>query len=190
MRLFVALNLPPDLRSAAWHGAEPLRAGIGPGVAWVGESGLHVTLRFLGDRPDDLVPRLVDGLSAAVTALERPYVDLGGVGAFPGLRRPNVLWLGIVPNAALAALYQTVDHVCVALGVAPEPRPFHPHVTLGRFRRGSAGGPGPVAIRQAADAVAFRASFVAETVDLMHSELAPAGARYWVLAAIPIGSRG
>ena len=190
MRLFFALNLPAELRTAAWTGAEPLRAGGGAGVAWVAEPALHVTLRFLGERPPELVPPLVDRVQAVVAALEPPCVDVGGVGAFPGLRRPNVLWLGVVPNSALAALYQAVDRVSVALGVEPEPRPFHPHVTLGRFRRGSAGGPGPDKLRQAADAVAFRAGFVAHTVDLMHSELASTGARHHLLAAIPIGSRG
>lgn len=185
----MALNLPPELRAAAWAGAEPLRVGLGAAVSWVAEPALHLTLRFLGERPPELAPRLAAVLGAAVARLEPPRLDLGGVGAFPGLRRPNVLWLGVVPNSALAALYQAVDRACVSLGVEPEPRPFHPHVTLGRFRRSGGDAPGPPTVRAAADAVAFRAAFVAESVDLMQSELDAAGARYRRLAAIPIGSR-
>ena len=184
-RLFVALNLPADLRAqvhaAVRQAAAPLVAAAPRAVSWVPEPNLHVTLRFLGERPEALVPPLVEALDRAASAVHVPHLEVGGLGAFPSLRRPRVLWIGVEMNVALAALYQKVDDVCATLGVPREARDFHPHVTVGRVRMGAA-----VPLERLAAAVdaltSSRWIMPLETVDLMSSELASGGSRYRRLA--------
>lgn len=188
MRLFVALNLPPAIRATAWAAATPLRDAIPAGVTWTREEALHVTLRFLGERPPAVADALADALARSLGDAVPPRVELSAVGAFPSLQRPRVLWLGGPSNSALAGLYQGVERACAALGFDPEGRPFRLHVTLGRVRQGAR--IEQDAFARAAEAVTLRAGFDAATVDVMASELSPAGSRYRVVAAVPIGSRG
>ena len=188
MRLFLALNLPPDVRAACWAAAEPVRAALPAGVAWVREESLHVTLRFLGEQPAELPERLAAALADAVSAAEPPSIALTALGGFPTMRRPRVLWLGGPPNSGVTRLYHQVERACATLGFEPEQRAFRPHVTIGRVRQGTV--VDAAALDRAAGEVQLAASFVAGTVDVMESELTSAGARYRVLAAVPIGPRG
>jgi RNA 2',3'-cyclic 3'-phosphodiesterase len=185
VRLFIAINLPADVRATAWGAAEPLRAAIPAGVAWVREEALHVTLRFLGEQPPEVVDRLARELEPALSSMEPPRIELTGVGVFPTVRRPRVLWLGGPANSTVTELYHVVERTCARLGVEPEGREFRAHVTIGRVRQGAA--VDVVALDRAAGDIRLRTGFVARSVDVMESELTPAGARYRVLAAIPIG---
>jgi 2'-5' RNA ligase len=188
VRLFVALNLPPDLRRAAWAAVEPLRAAAPSGVSWVREEALHVTLRFLGEQSPPLADDLSSRLGALLARATPPRVELETVGAFPDLRRPRVLWLGGPTNSALTELYHHVERGCAALGFEPEGRPFRLHVTFGRVRQDARVDAG--AIARSATEVAIRVAFTAPTVDIMESVLSPAGPHYRVAAAVPIGPRG
>jgi 2'-5' RNA ligase len=188
VRLFVAINLPPDVRSATWAAAEPLRAAVPGGISWVREEALHVTLRFLGEHPASVADDLAARLAPLLAGVSPPRIELATVGAFPDLRRPRVLWIGGPSNSALAELYQGVQRACSSIGFDPEPRPFRLHVTVGRVRQGARLDGEPLA--RAAAGVRLDVAFTAATVDVMESELSQAGSRYRVVAAVPIGSRG
>ncbi|GLC26305.1 RNA 2',3'-cyclic phosphodiesterase [Roseisolibacter agri] len=180
-RLFVALNLPAELR-ATLHAA--VRQAVAPlveeaprAVAWVPEPNLHVTVRFVGERPAALVDPLREALDLAASAVHVHDLAIGGLGAFPNLRRPRVLWIGVAMNVALAALYQKVDDACWRLAIGREARPFHPHVTIGRIRMGASVPAGR--LEEAVQALTtYRWTMPVETVDLMSSELASGGSRY------------
>ena len=186
-RLFVAVSLPEDVR-VALHAA--VREAVAPllaprAVTWVREPNLHLTVRFLGDRPVALVDPLVRVLGAAMATVPRHELRIGGLGAFPGDRRARVLWIGVEANVALALLYQKVDDACAQLGIEREARDFHPHVTVGRVRTGAS--VRADRLQQGAAALTTsRWTMPVETVDLMSSELAPGGARYRRLAAVPL----
>jgi 2'-5' RNA ligase len=185
MRTFVALNLSPETRAALHSAAEPLRAALDRAVSWTREPALHLTLKFLGERPEEFVSRLGAGLRSAVRGVPACRLDIGGVGAFPSPRRPRVLWIGIATNSDLTQLYQRVEAVCTTLGAPREPRPFHPHVTLGRVRDGARLDAG--ALVEAATAVQVRRQERVSTVDVMESVLGQGGARYRVVEAAPLG---
>ena len=193
MRLFLALNFPASLRRAIFDATAPLRAAA-PGLAWVAESRLHLTLKFLGERPDDAVAPLVGALDE-VGATHSPVTrSLGGLGAFPNQRRPRVVWLGIAPDPKLELLHHDVETACAALGYELDGRTFRPHLTLARVRPGRRGGGEPAAeparaLAAAAREVQFRGAAVVETLDLMRSELAAGGSRYTVLHAAPLRPR-
>jgi 2'-5' RNA ligase len=188
MRLFVAVNLPPAVRSAIYADAVTLRAAC-PGVRWVSSTALHVTLKFLGERDD----RLVDGFRAALESVagrhERLTVDTTAVGAFPNFRRPRVVWVGMTGERALQALARGIDEAFAHLGVPEESRAFQAHLTLGRVK-GLLAPAEAAALGAAANACRIARSFSVQTVDLMRSELGPGGSRYSVVAAVPLHARG
>ena len=194
MRLFLALNFPAGLQRAIFDGTAPLRAAA-PGLAWVAEPRLHLTLKFIGEQPDDAVAPLARALDGVGAAHGPVTMSLGGLGAFPNQRRPRVVWLGVAPDPKLELLHHDVETACAALGYEVEGRAFRPHVTLARVRPGrrSGGGePDAAAARALADAareVQFRGSAVVETLDLMRSELGAGGSRYTLLHAAPLQPR-
>jgi RNA 2',3'-cyclic 3'-phosphodiesterase len=90
----------------------------------------------LGDTPAALGPKLEGALQAALAPHSAIPLQLNGVGAFPNVRRPNVVWAGI--GGAVTALQRIqagIEAALENLGIAPDPKPFHPHLTLGRLRR-------------------------------------------------------
>lgn len=187
MRLFVAVNLPAEERRRAWEAAQPLRAARLP-VRWAAEETLHLTLKFLGEVDAERVGPIGDALAGAVRGLRPFTVGLGGVGAFPSLSKPRVVWVGMERHPALELLANDVERALMGLSFEPELKPFSPHLTLGRAERGaraSAFGDFPA---QAA-AVAYEGSTTVESVDLMHSVLGPHGPTYTVLSRAPLGAR-
>jgi RNA 2',3'-cyclic 3'-phosphodiesterase len=185
MRLFLALNLPPDERARLHRAAAPLR-DAGLPVRWVAEDALHVTVRFLGEVSDAAVPGITRAAEQAAAGSEAFTLVLAGLGAFPGLRRPRILWVGAAAPPALAALHGTLDAALAPLGWPPEERPFHPHVTLGRARE-RARAADFARLDALAAGLAFEARVAVGTLELMRSRLAPAGVQYDVVARLPLG---
>jgi len=143
MRLFVGIGVGDEMRAAAAavRRAIDLQVGRLPGapprIVWVVPSALHITLRYLGEQPDPLVPSLVE-------AVQEPF-DLApftirwrGLGAFPSVRRPRAIWVGIGDGAAPLGTIESelARRFGVLLpGERPElAAPFHPHLTLGRVK--------------------------------------------------------
>lgn len=188
MRLFVAVNLPAEERRRAWDAAEPLRSARLP-VRWVGEDALHLTLRFLGEVGEDRVAPIAEALRGAVGGARSFAVTLGGVGAFPSVARPRVVWLGVERHPALELLANDVELALQAFAFEPELRPFSPHLTLGRVERGAR----PAVFRdfaRLAEAISYEGMTTVESVDLMRSTLGPHGAAYRALARAPLEAGG
>lgn len=185
MRLFVALNFPPELRDRLWSATEDLRAVDAP-VRWVGRERLHLTLKFIGDVEDARETALADALERATEGHEPFPMRMRGAGAFPSEDRPRVLWIGVERSPALAALQSDVEASLAAAGVEPEERDFHPHVTLGRVRR-RVGRDALRALAEATRGVAAGAEHEVAELHLMRSEQGPGGARYTVRSAHPLG---
>jgi 2'-5' RNA ligase len=183
LRLFVAVNLPTEVRRSLADVVAPLRT-TERAVSWVAEPNLHLTLRFLGEQPVPLVAALSRALSDVGGQVPAHELMLHGFGAFPTPRRPRVLWLGVGANVVSAALYQTVDDACAALGLAREAREFHPHVTLGRVRPRAT--LAPATLVEAARLLDTTWTTAVTTVDLMSSRLGSGGARYECLVAAPL----
>ncbi len=187
MRAFIAIGIPAEIRDRLGALSAELR-GREPGVSWVKPEAMHLTLRFLGEIAD----RQVEEISAAlgrVTAGLAPFaVRLAGVGVFPGITAPRVLFAGVdLGKDDLVNLAGAVEGAVRQAGCQAERKPFHPHVTVGRVRQGrhlrnSDWWPGM------APADGF-GSFEVRSVDLIRSDLLPDGPRYSSLAACPLGGR-
>lgn len=134
MRLFLALDIPQEIRRAMAEYVERVRQ-YAPEARWARVEGLHVTLKFLGEVNDSRLPEI----KAALNILKAsPFeVSLLGVGFFPNARSARVFWVGVQASGALPQLAGKIDEELAKHGFAGEQRPYSPHLTLAR-----AGAPG------------------------------------------------
>jgi 2'-5' RNA ligase len=181
LRLFVAV----PIAAASIAAIDRLIAGLpaprdGKPVRWVRTEGLHLTLRFLGQAPAAAVEPLsaiVDRLAASAAPFE---VTIEGAGAFPSMRRPRALWLGVTDGASrLAELAAALDTAVANEGWESDERPFRPHLTLARSD-GIPSGPATAAAL-AETAAGFSTSFVADRITLFRSRTGGGPARYEAL---------
>ncbi len=132
LRLFIAIDLPEDVRTLVEGGVAPVRERF-PRARWVPTSNQHVTLKFLGTTWPRLVDAVIQGVgevAAAHVAFETRVAELG---AFPSARRARVLWIGLEdPAGRLAAVAADLDER-LAKDFEPEKRSFTPHLTVARF---------------------------------------------------------
>jgi RNA 2',3'-cyclic 3'-phosphodiesterase len=178
VRLFVALNLPPALKQALWEATAPLRDGA-TRVTWVRPEGIHLTLKFLGEVPEERALELTAPLARAARGARALTLALEGFGVFPDLHRPRIVWVGIAPDPALEILQHRVEQEFAPLGFPTEGRPFRPHATLGRAAR-NAGPRDFVGLEAALAGLTFADAALVTTVDLMQSTPQSGGAVYKV----------
>lgn len=184
MRLFLALNFAPPLQEDVAEATRPLREAL-PGLAWVSAPRLHLTLKFLGEIEPGAVEAIRTASEHAVRGARAHEVTLGGVGAFPNLRRPRVVWMGMHDTAPLISVATSLDHAVAALGVPAETRPFRPHVTLARVKVPLSTPEGTVLTQRAAE-IRVRLRAPVHEVALVQSSLGTGGPRYDVLATFPL----
>jgi 2'-5' RNA ligase len=178
VRSFVALELPPGVRSAIGDLQARLRPRLGS-IRLVRPEGAHLTLRFLGDTTPAQVEALRGPLALAAAECPACDVRLRGLGTFPDRGSPRLLWLGLEPPAAVLALQAACERAAVAAGFAREGRAFVPHLTLGRWRERDRRPDLPEA-----DLGPARV----DVLVLFRSDLAREGARYTSLARFPLGA--
>jgi 2'-5' RNA ligase len=134
MRLFIALDLPAEVRQALGELIERLKPKC-PGARWVRSEGIHVTLKFIGHVGDQDTKK-IEGIRAALAEIrsEQPVeMRFRGVGFFPNARYPRVAWCGVEASANLAPLAAHIEGALEPLGVERESRDFAPHLTLARI---------------------------------------------------------
>ncbi|MGC8839519.1 MAG: RNA 2',3'-cyclic phosphodiesterase [Anaerolineae bacterium] len=189
VRAFVAIELDPSLLRALEDLMTRLQKALPPGaLRWVRSEGIHLTLQFLGNVPADRVPAIVRALEEACAEVPPLTMEVRGLGCFPNLQRPNVLWVGVEERTGqLLRLQKHVAQALEPLGFEPDRRGFHPHLTLARTARGAR----PSDLRQIGTWVAGAkplslGTLQADHVSLMRSDLRPDGAVYTRLAAVPL----
>ena len=131
-RLFVAIDLPDSTRQ--------LLAGLDPhirGVRWMDAAQMHLTLSFFGDVPEDLEPELREKLVAIEFGAF--FLSVAGVGMFATKGAPKIIWIGLgKTHPHLFQIHKRVQEAALAMGIEPELRPWHPHITIARCRDVSA----------------------------------------------------
>jgi 2'-5' RNA ligase len=186
VRLFLAINLTPQVRREVSAATAVLRQ-CAPRASWVDEPLLHLTLKFLGEQPDDRV----DDIQAAVARVAGRHRELvmalGGIGAFPNFRRVRVVWMGIAQEARLELLHHDVEVEYEKMGIEVEGRPFRPHLTLARVKQ-SLTDDEVKALSRAARETDYRTDFIVRSVDLMRSDQTAAGPAYTTLVSAALRS--
>lgn len=178
-RAFISADLPPiasvetlvrELRDASRD------------LKLVSADHLHVTLKFLGETEEGLVPEIVSAMREASAGIGPVTLAVRGTGAFPSPARPRVLWIGLEGAEPLGRIATSLDHHLRALGYAPETRPWSPHVTLARVR-GPRGLDRASAVLQRSEGTRF-AEVRMEEIRLKKSVLRPQGPEYTTVEAV------
>lgn len=187
LRLFVAIELPGEVREALGRLQHELQRQGLEKLRWVRPESIHLTLKFLGETPAEKVPALQAALGGAASIVPIHEVKLGSVGTFPRGPQGGVLWVGINGDTGtLELLYREVEKALTRRGFPREGRSFRPHLTLARSRPESGvdlgdkrwgkhvgrAEAGPIPVRD---------------LSLMRSTLRPTGAIYERVAAFPLG---
>lgn len=184
MRLFLAIELPADVRASLAALQGELKQ-IPTDVKWVAKDQLHLTLRFFGEVDQPRREHIERILADTVPRLTQVAAQLGKPGCFPDSGLPRVLWVGFGQGeAALREIASTLEAALSATGLKSEDRAFVPHVTIGRNRSGR----GMRELRAALQQTAWRppAGFIVEHVTLFESVLSSAGPSYTALGRWPL----
>ncbi len=176
IRTFIALELPPSVISLLEKVQEDLKS-MRLRAKWVRPENIHLTLKFLGNINPGDIDKIGGAMMDAVDDFAAINLVAGGVGVFPGIKRPRVIWVGLGGQIQLLfALQRVLEDNLAALGFKKEKRPFKGHLTLGRFRQTV----NPNTIRQIMREYAnlYSEEFTARRIILFKSDLKPTGAVY------------
>jgi len=156
-------------------------------VKWVEPANFHFTLRFLGEVPDEEVEGVAEAAAGTWGTRAPSSVSLRGVGCFPNVRRPRVIWVGVHEGGErLQELHEALgERLKCALGIEPEGKPFSPHLTIGRVKAPPADTALAQAIAQVSEAEA--GAFRLDSFVLYQSVLQRGGPVYHVLRAYGAG---
>lgn len=191
IRAFIAVDLPGDLQKRLDQVSDALRKRIERSVVrWVPATNLHLTLKFLGDVSVTNLNLLKEVLIAVASEHRRFEFGVGGLGAFPTLRRPRVIWVGIEAPVELSNIQTSLENRLARLGYAPEDRPFSAHLTLGRVAR-TADPQDVLIISQSllSSKIGYLGSVQVHEIHLYRSDLDSGGAEYTRLYSASLGEK-
>jgi 2'-5' RNA ligase len=175
-RAFIAIDLPESVKSFLSEAQEALKS-YGFGVKWVRPQNIHLTLKFLGDTAAADTDKIVEAMTLAANNCPIVSLTAKGIGVFPNVRRPRVIWAGLNGQIeVLANLQQTLNAHLANLGFATDTRAFKSHLTLGRVKGKIASDRMLAAIDKLKELESE--SFETREVILFKSELRPSGAVY------------
>ena len=188
------LNYPPRFCSELSEIEARLKPQMPPDcIRWVKSDSVHLTLKFLGQVPSDQISPITAALKNALATQHAFSLEVAGVGCFPDLHRPRVVWVGVKEDAAghqLQHVQRVVENAISPLGYPTEARDFSPHLTLGRLARDVR----TPDLKKVGDVIA--ASWIGSlgrwdvlSVALIKSDLRPTGAVYTVLAHAPLAPK-
>ncbi|MBK6765967.1 MAG: RNA 2',3'-cyclic phosphodiesterase [bacterium] len=159
---------------------------LGRGVKWVEPDNLHLTLKFLGDTPDSVVPQVKQAIDDCSCEAEPFKLAIQGVGCFPNKQRPRAYWAGLSGSKTLLSLQSAIAERMDELGFEPEEKSFVPHLTVARIKEPI----GKERMTQAFLSFAMRSdAHLVTAVSLVQSTLRQEGPIYTVLHDFPLGNR-
>jgi len=186
IRSFIAIELPEEVKRGLARLRNELERTEHSFVKWVEPEGIHLTLKFLGNIPFKQVAEIAEAIKEAAQGIPPFYLEISGLGAFPNLKQPRVLWVGFSGELdKLSRLQQNIDSALAPFGFAKEERSFMPHLTLARIRQGAS-----LADKKSFGELAMSTNFKTrypldvESISLMRSQLTPGGAIYTRLSMV------
>lgn len=189
VRAFIAIELPWSVKSSLSQLQDNLKKSEYGSVKWVDSESIHLTLKFLGNIDAGRIPALTSAISEAAKGVTPFHLEFDAPGAFPHLRAPRVVWVGLKGDtASLNTLKDNIERALIPLGFPPESQRFSPHLTLGRVRDRAT----PNERRLLGEAVSTLKAevtclFEVSSISLMRSRLTREGAIYSCLASVALG---
>ncbi len=182
IRTFIALPLSDNLISQIFEIQRQLKSYDFP-VRWVKPENIHLTLKFLGDIPLESVENIATAMEITIRGRSPMTLFAKGLGVFPGIKKPRVIWVGISGDIqALSEMQAALESNLEKIGFPKENRPFKSHLTLGRIKKS-------VSSRNLFDALQSFSDFTTQPFEareliLYKSELNPSGALYTKLKTL------
>jgi 2'-5' RNA ligase len=196
IRAFIAVGLSPELRSAIAASQRAVKDQLTKAmqrqapdvrIQWVRPEAMHVTLKFLGNVVEDGLQDIERAMQQVADGHAPFTLEVGGLGVFPDVRAPRVLWIGLSGTVEqLIGLAGDLDAALQELGFAPEPRPFQPHLTLARIKERSRDVGRVLAGSGLFEQVSTVGKLAVPALSLMKSDLKPSGAVYTKLFEAPL----
>ena len=190
IRCFIAIALADHARAELDRLQGRLRETLPPNtVRWTSPKNIHLTLHFLGDVAEDRLDDIRRTLSDMATSHTPFSLNLSNLGCFPNIRRPRIVWVGLSGETdLLVSLHRELGgRLKRAIGFQPESRPYAPHLTIGRVKKGIA----QQQLRQLGQSleheiqgVGHLALLPVEGVHFIRSDLKPDGPVYTTLAHV------
>ena len=183
IRTFIAVELPNDLKMETDKLIVGLKS-LADGVRWVRAANLHFTLRFLGDIEQSMIPVLEEHIKEHLADIKPFSIKLSGIGCFPNMRRPRVVWVGADGEIeTMKILTQKVESACCKTGFDKADKPFSAHLTIGRVKHQQG-------LEQLVDTLQKTEfdteSFEVSEVVIFKSDLSPRGPTYTSLGKIEL----
>lgn len=189
IRTFIAIELNQALQDSLNRLQQNLKRQVPErAVRWVRPDGIHLTLKFLGDVPAPRIASISQTVESACRNLSPFRIELTGLGCFPNLRRPRVVWVGVrEATGTLLRLQNAIESGLGVLGFAREDRSFTPHLTLGRVQRqADRSEQQRLGDLIAGSDVGSLGDMKVASVSVIRSDLRPTGAVYTTLAHAPL----
>jgi len=185
LRAFIAVEIPPEIRDAIGDIRRKLKK-TGADARWVKPENMHLTLRFLGnDVPRETVDAIGTMLHRQLSTVQQFTITMSGLGAFPNVTRPRIVWLGIEPSdGPLPALRDAVEKAVEEAGWPRDERRFAAHLTLGRVK--SQSGIGKLRRLLESGWNDPVGSTIVDSVALIRSSLTRNGPVYETLTTVPL----
>lgn len=185
IRVFIAIKIPAKIQEKLSGVQEKLKQSE-THVSWVNPENIHLTLQFLGNVEEKQVPHIVSRLEESVKVVAPFQLQVGYAGAFPNLRYPRVVWIGITDDetGSLKTLQTEISSRLAKMGFKREDGRFKPHLTLGRVRSQK----NKSNLVRAIESIIhiWIGEVSVDAIYLIRSELKPTGAEYTDLAKIKI----
>jgi 2'-5' RNA ligase len=180
MRTFIAIDMNKKLKESICDYINEFKKINKSNIKWIKENGLHVTLKFLGEIPEEKISDIDDILENIAKNHKPVSMTLKGTGFFPPNKTPRVLWIGIETNNTLSDIQSQLEEELQKLGFPKEKRRFSPHLTMGRIKKPF--NLQPVLLKIEADKEKFFGEMMAEKITFFRSVLKPSGAEYSVIS--------
>lgn len=187
LRSFIAVEIPLEIQQNIYKATSKFRQEVDALVRWVPPENMHLTLKFLGDVSPSNLEFLMHMLRSEAETISCFTMHVTGLGAFPSLKRPRVIYVGIHAPAVLEALHRGIESASRRLGYESEERPFSPHLTLGRVKQ-NVTALEQQKIRRCIEGtqVDVLGTASVDSVHLYKSELKPSGSVYTRLYSAPL----
>ena len=185
IRSFLAFELPGEMKEIvkSVH-ADLVKTALD--VKWVRPGNVHITVVFLGNVGTQDLALLGREVSKVCSKYGMFEVELKGMGIFGGLRSPRVLWIGLGGDLERMGFFRdAISKRVTRFGIKQEKRPFRPHLTLGRFRKGAKGGQILKDILKRYEGLTSERHMLRE-LTLFRSDLRPEGAQYTKIESWPL----
>ena len=180
IRAFIAIDLSPEIQERLDDVISQLKERLPDiSVRWVSARKVHLTLKFLGDISTSNLEMLYEIIRREAVEQSSFELSVGNLGAFPSVKRPRVIWVGIEAPSELYTLQKGIENESAHLGYARERRSFSPHLTIGRVSRNASSSE----VRSLSNVlsnckVGFLGATRVSAVHLYRSDLRPDGAVY------------